>query len=126
MGGYYGSYIPTQSTVGGINFAPQMPQTPVQPQQVPANSNPMLILISSEEEMRNYPVAAGTTVLLAAFNLGKFWLKATDTSGLPQVPREFTFAEKTPESATAPITREEFNSLSEQVKKLIEELGGTK
>lgn len=128
MAGYYGSFIPTQP-VGGINFAPQQPQMQIQPQQQPqvqASPNPMLILISSEDEMRNYPVAAGTTVILVAFNLGKFWLKATDTSGVPQAPREFTFVEKTPEPPAAPITREEFTTLSEQVKKLIEELGGTK
>lgn len=100
----------------------QMQPQPIQQ----AQSNPMMILISSEEEMRNYPVQAGVTVLLVSFNLGKFWLKSTDTNGVPQQPREFTFVEKIPEAPATPISRDEFLALSEKVNKLIDELGGTK
>jgi hypothetical protein len=87
-------------------------------------------MVSSEEEMLNYPVAAGVTVLLISFNLGKFWLKSTNTNGVPQVPRAFDFTEKVAMQANAQmpagVSREEFTQLSDQVKKLIEELGGTK
>ena len=130
-------YYPTAT--GGINFAPSnyqavvpVMQQPQQPQQQPQQqSGSLTIMDSSEEEMLNYPVAAGVTVLLISFNLGKFWLKSTNTNGVPQVPRAFDFTEKVaaqvaPQTQTTGVSREEFNQLSEQVKKLIEELGGTK
>lgn len=101
--------------------------TPAQQQQV--TSGLMTIMISSEEEMKNYPVAAGTTVVLAAFNLGKLWLKSTDTNGVPQAPREFKLTETIQPVASnlqGSVTREEFASLTEKVNKLIDELGGTK
>ena len=76
--------------------------------------------------MRNYPVAAGTTVLLIAFNLEKLWLKTTDTGGVPQPVREFKITETIrPNTATGSVTREEFTSLCGKVDKLIKELGGT-
>ena len=95
-----------------------------QPQQ--NQSGLMTIMVSSEDEMINYPVAAGVTVLLISFNLGKFWLKSTSTNGVPQQPRVFEFTEKTtiqPQSGS--VTREEFDSLSSKIDKLIAELGGS-
>lgn len=87
----------------------------------------MTIMVSSEEEMKNYPVAAGTTVLLVAFNLDKLWLKTTDTGGVPQPIREFKITETNiPNTAIGSVTRDEFSSLCNKVDKLIEELGGTK
>lgn len=122
-------YYPT--TTGGINFAPSNYQTAIpltqQPQTQQVTPGLMTIMISSEEEMRNYPVAAGTTVLLIAFNLEKLWLKTTDTGGVPQPVREFKITETIrPNTATGSVTREEFTSLTEKVNKLIDELGGTK
>ena len=77
--------------------------------------------------MRNYPVAAGTTVLLVAFNLNKLWLKTTDTGGVPQPIREFEITETSmPNTAVGAVTRDEFSSLCSKVDKLIEELGGAK
>lgn len=107
-------------TVGGFNTQYQgtMPAQQTQPL--------MVALISSEDEMRNYIVGAGSSVILVAFNLGKFWLKSTSANGVPQQPREFIFNEKQPEPPATPITREEFKKLSERVQKLIEELGGEK
>lgn len=111
-------FYPT--SVGGFNTQYQgtVPNQQTQPL--------MVALISSEDEMRNYIVAAGSSVILVAFNLGKFWLKSTSANGVPQQPREFIFNEKLPEPPTTPITRDEFNKLSEKVQKLIEELGGEK
>lgn len=114
-----------QNTVG--NFSPYNYQTavPLQQPQQNAQSGLMTIMVSSEDEMINYPVAAGVTVLLISFNLGKFWLKSTSTNGVPQQPRVFEFTEKTtiqPQSGS--VTREEFESLNSKIDKLIAELGG--
>ena len=125
----YNSSVPY--AYGGANFSPYSYQTVVptaQPQQPQNNSgNIMTIFVSSEEEANSYPVAAGTTVLLLCFNLNKFWLKSTSTSGVPEQLREFSFDEKTPIVANPTgVTREEFDSLSKKIDKLINDLGGTK
>lgn len=122
-------YYPTN--VGGINFGPngyqptiQIPQQTQQPQQNPGSI--MTIFVTSEEEVRNYPVAAGVTVLLLSFNLKKFWLKSTSTNGVPETLREFPFEETTPQAAqqSTGVSREEFDSLSKKIDKLIADLGG--
>ena len=125
-----GNYIPLAGS-GVPNYTPipynfqsalYTPQTPQQ-----ASSGLLTIMVSSEEEMRNYPVAAGTTVLLVAFNLDKLWLKTTDTGGVPQPIREFKITETSmPNTAVGAVTRDEFSSLCSKVDKLIEELGGAK
>jgi hypothetical protein len=113
-----------QTAVG--NFSPYNYQTAVPLQQPQQNqSGLMTIMVGSEEEMMNYPVAAGVTVLLISFNLGKFWLKSTSTNGVPQQPRIFTFDEKTAvQQAPQTVTREEFDSLNSKIDKLLAELGG--
>lgn len=116
-------------TTTGVNFNPYNYQTaPLmqQLQQPQTNSgNIMTIFIGSEEEANSYPVAAGTTVLLLCFQQKKFWLKSTSTSGVPEQLREFTFDEKTPAPAVqGGVTREEFESLSKKIDKLINDLGG--
>jgi hypothetical protein len=86
----------------------------------------MTIFVNSEEEANSYPVAAGTTVLLLSFACNKFWLKSTSTSGVPEVMRVFSFEEKTatPPQQSAGVSREEFDSLSKKIDKLISDLGG--
>jgi len=112
--------------LGGASFSPYSYQTAVPIQQPQQNqSGLMTIMVSSEDEMINYPVAAGVTVLLISFNLGKFWLKSTSTNGVPQQPRVFEFTEKTTlQPQVGAVTREEFNSLNSKIDKLIAELGG--
>ena len=101
---------------GSTNYVTQ-PQT--------NSGNIMTIFIGSEEEANSYPVAAGTTVLLLCFQKKKFWLKSTSTSGVPEQLREFSFDEKTPTPvAQGGVTREEFDSLSKKIDKLINDLGG--
>ncbi len=111
----------------GVNLSPNNFQTAVpmpQPQQTPGSI--MTIFVNSEDEVRNYPVAAGVTVLLLSFNLKKFWLKSTSTNGVPESLREFPFEETTPQTqpAGSGVTREEFDSLSKKIDKLIADLGG--
>lgn len=122
-------YYQTQTQPGNINFAPNtfqtampMPQTPSL-QQTPGSI--MTIFVSSEDEVKNYPVAAGVTVLLLSFNLKKFWLKSTSTNGVPETLREFPFEETTPKAPSSTgVSREEFESLSKKLDKLLSELGG--
>ena len=127
MAGYNTTpYYPTN--VGGATFSPYSYQTAVpmaQPQPQNNSGNIMTIFVSSDEEANSYPVAAGTTVLLLCFPHKKFWLKSTSTSGVPEALREFSFDEKTPAPVqTGSVTREEFDSLSKKIDKLISDLGG--
>lgn len=120
-----------QTNMGGTNFSPYNYQAVVplsqqnpQPQQTPGSI--MTIFVNSEDEVKNYPVAAGVTVLLLSFNLKKFWLKSTSTNGVPEGLREFPFEETTPAQTPQPggVSREEFDSLSKKIDKLISDLGG--
>lgn len=90
--------------------------------------NPMMVFVNSEAEVNNYPVAAGLTMLLLCFRENKFWLKSTSINGIPEPIRSFSFSEITPklESNSDSVSREEFNTLSEKLDKLIESLGGNK
>lgn len=107
-------------------YANQWYQPPVQ-----QNTNSvMVVFVEGEAGARSYPVAAGNTVMLMDFNSNKFWLKATDSNGMPQQLRTFEFKEVVPpqqnQNGTNSVTREEFNALTEKLDKLINELGGNK
>jgi hypothetical protein len=98
-----------------------------QPQQTQQTGSIMMIQITNDDEVPTYPVAAGTTVLLMNFNSKKFWLKSTSMSGVPEPLRKFTFSEEVT-AQTAPsngVSREEFDSLSKKIDKLLKDLGGT-
>ena len=135
-----GYNMPTYNNINPQGFKPNaawasqpmpnvyQPQTSTQQ----PSSNLMTIFVNSEEEVLNYPVAAGLTVLLLSFNLKKFWLKSTNTNGVPQPIRVFPFTEEIQQSAQATnnqndsVTREEFRALNEKLEKLINDLGGGK
>lgn len=94
------------------------------------NSNSLMtVLVSSEDEVNNYPVAAGFTVMLVDFSHNKFWLKSTAMNGVPQPPRVFTISEISQQPAQiqngSNVTREEFDALNSKLTKLIASLGGT-
>lgn len=125
-----------QTAMGGANFnpynnyqttvpIPQMNNQP-SPQNQQSAGSIMTVFVHSEDEVIGYPVAAGVTVLLISFELGKFWLKSTSTSGVPQALRIFPFTEETPKQETTVngVSREEFESLSQKIDKLISDLGG--
>lgn len=128
MAGYYTTpYSPTtQGTFAPFNNTYQYQATVAQPQpQQNTSGIIMTIFVNSDEEANSYPVAAGTTVLLLGFNCKKFWLKSTSTSGVPETLREFSFQEKTAiQPAQGGVTREEFDTLSQKIDKLIKDLGG--
>ena len=97
----------------------------------------MTVLVQGEAGANAYPVASGNTVMLMDFDSGKFWLKS-NVNGIPQRLRPFSFKEELPEQPQqvtqqiANVSRDEFeklsksvSSLSDNVNKLIAELGGT-
>lgn len=128
-GGYQPIMPPTFTPTS--TYQPLQQFQPQQQSQQPS-SNLMTIFVNSEEEVLNYPVAAGLTVLLLSFNLQKFWLKSTNTNGVPQPLRVFPFTEEIQQSAQITnnqndlVTRDEFKALNEKLEKLINDLGGGK
>ena len=126
-------YYPTgmgTTTFSPYNYQTTAPMPQMNNQQPPQNQQNagsiMTVFVHSEDEVIGYPVAAGVTVLLISFELGKFWLKSTSTSGVPQALRIFPFTEETPKQETTVngVSREEFESLSQKIDKLISDLGG--
>lgn len=102
---------------------------PMQPQQ-PQNTL-LTVLVSSMDEVLNYPVAAGVTVILVDFNGRMFWLKSTSKTGVPEPLRKFNFDEEIPQTpqnqnASNFVTKEDFDSLNDRLNALIEKLGGDK
>ena len=85
------------------------------------------VLIQDDDMVNRYPVGLGNTVILINFNSGKFWIK-TNPNGFPQPPRSFEFKETTPQQLQneCGVSRDEFNTLSAKLDKLIAELGGGK
>jgi len=88
--------------------------------------------VNGEAGAQMYPVAAGNTILLIDFNAGKFWLKSNE-NGIPSPLRTFSFKEELPkiQNGGNQVTREEFDiltqsvtALSENLNKLVTELGG--
>lgn len=97
-----------------------------QPAYQPNAMSLMTVFVNNEQEVNDYPVAAGMTVQLICFKLGKFWLKSTGTNGVPQPIRAFTFTEDAQPSQIQndSVSRDEFNALNEKFEKLLKELGG--
>lgn len=120
----------TPNTTWAPQPTPNVYQPPTATQQ--PTTNLMTIFVNTEEEVLNYPVAAGLTVLLISFNQNKFWLKSTSTNGVPQPLRVFPFTEETQSSNQVVnnqndlVTRDEFRALNEKLEKLINDLGGGK
>ena len=121
---YYQAYpAGTYNPIWSQNaYQPQVQQ----PAQQTSNGQLLTVFVDSEAEVNDYPVAAGTTVQLISFKLGKFWLKSTATNGVPQPVRVFSFKEETPapKIQNGAVSREEFEALNTKLDKLLKELGG--
>lgn len=115
----YNQPTPTSQTA-----VPASTYIPPQQQQISL----LTVFVNSEAEVNDYPVAAGTTVQLISFKMGKFYLKSTATNGVPQPVRIFSFTEETssPEIQNGAVSRDEFDALNAKLDKLISELGGDK
>lgn len=121
---YGGSYTYNPDPYGYSRTA-----MPGQPAHQNNSNSLMTVLVSGEDEVNNYPVAAGFTVMLVDFSHNKFWLKSTAMNGVPQPPRVFTISEISQQPAQiqngSNVTREEFDALNSKLTKLIASLGGT-
>ena len=101
----------------------------MQPQQ---QSSLLTVFVSSEEEVNMYPVAAGVTVILISFNMGKFYLKSTGKNGVPEPIRKFSFSEDAAVSSVQTnnqndgkyVGRDEFDALTKKLDDIVEKLGG--
>lgn len=120
---YGGSYTYNPDPYGYSRTA-----IPGQPAHQNNSNSLMTVLVSGEDEVNNYPVAAGFTVMLVDFSHNKFWLKSTAMNGVPQPPRVFTISEISQQPTQiqngSVVTREEFDALNSKLSKLIANLGG--
>lgn len=105
------------------NYMPQY-QQPVQqaipqPEQKPEN---IYAWVKSDEEISNYLVAPGKSVLLMDTRSSKFYIKSADASGMPLPLRVYEYKENTPQTAAAEnplnigeyVKREEIDSIIDQ------------
>lgn len=86
-------------------------------QQPPQNNGVMVATVQGEAGARVYPVAAGNTVLLIDFDAKKFWLKSTDTNGMPSRFAAFNFTEEIKQTGDTGnfISRAEFDDLKQNL-----------
>lgn len=126
MAGYQNPYGYTPYTGFQPNTYYPNYQQPVTQQQTSTNVSLMTVFVNSDQEVDEYPVAAGVTVQLINFKAGKFYLKSTGTNGVPQPIRRFSFTEDSmpAQNQNGAVSRDEFNALSEKFDKLLKELGG--
>lgn len=89
----------------------------------PSVNSIMTVFVSGESGAASYPVGAGNTVMLIDFDSKMFWIKSTDTNGVPQQLRRFNFVEQTAEKQAnnedAPVTRKEFEELKQMLDDLL-------
>ena len=115
----------------------QIPQTMQQSQ--PPQTNQGLLWVQGEAAARSYLVAPNTTVLLMDSESQTFYLKSTDTSGMPMPLRIFDYTERTaqqnvPQNAPQAVqsvpedldskyvTREEYSRLQAKYAEIMDKL----
>ena len=77
-----------QNMYGGM---PQMPQRPFMPQ-MPEQPGLTIVPINSDDQVTNYPVAAGNTVVFVNFNTNRMCFKSTNANCVAMPLRWATFA----------------------------------
>lgn len=117
MQGYYPPPMPDQLA--------QLRQAAYPQAQQPAQQTAPIIWVQGEEGAKAYMVAAGNSVLLMDSEDSVFYIKATDTSGMPQPLRIFDYTERTAAKASQQkpvqqtgeeyVTRQEFNALEARI-----------
>lgn len=119
-------------------FAANYQQFPVQQKGITT-----VAVISGEENVASYPVAAGNTAVLMDFTNMRFWLKTTDVYGRPLPVESYQFAPvanvqtqqsqqvNNMQAQTVPIQnqndyvkKEDFNLVAQMVTELYKELKG--
>lgn len=125
----YGYYYPQQQSQyfdPSLRMQPQAQQAQVQPQiqQTPAQNG--IIWVQGEEGAKAYLVAPGNTIWLMDSEAPVFYIKSTDTSGVPMPLRIFDFSERGGQSrqveaqAVDYARREDVDKLSAQCAELSE------
>lgn len=107
----------------------QYQQTIPQMQSPQPQINQGLLWVQGEAGAKSYLVAPSTTVLLMDSESQRFYLKSTDSSGMPNL-RTFEYAEvqNTPKQAMGEnlddkyVTRNEYNSLLQRYDELLNKL----
>lgn len=97
---YYGSYQQNPPYTGQQTAQPNyLNQNGYQNFNYGTNNSALTVAnVKGEDGARNYPVAAGNTVLLLDMETGKFWLKSTAPNGSAEPLRSFSFTETTPKN----------------------------
>ena len=114
-------------------YHPMLQQQPViqQPQQTPQQPQSNVIWVNSETEARNYPVAAGNTVMLMDNDHPVAYKKASDLSGraLPLEVYDLVKRDQEPPkeenhqiNLDEYLTRKEFDSYASAIDKRISEI----
>ena len=85
-------YNPYQAYQSPLQYPSYLTQQ--QAQQMQSNNNSTGITwVQGEAGAKAYPVAAGTSMLLMDSEAENFYIKSTDTSGMPQPLRRFQYKE---------------------------------
>lgn len=132
----YGTYMPQNNYTQPPYYMPnlQMPQAQAQQPMYtapnPTTSNSGLIWVQGETGAKSYLVAPNQTVMLMDSEDNRFFLKSSDSSGMPLPLRIFRYSEqiagepqKTPLNAPDTearefVTRDEFEALKAEINAL--------
>ena len=98
---------------------PVLQQQQPQPQQQ-QGSGVMCVWVQGESGAKGYPVAAGTTVMLLDSENQAFYIKSTDSSGMPMPLRTFDFTERVTKSQTQKEETENYVTWEDFEKRLAE------
>ena len=124
----YGSYYPQTylpQYYGTQQMAQNAPQVAQTAQQAPATG---IIWVQGEAAAKAYPVAAGQSVQLMDSEESVFYIKSTDTSGMPQPLRVFDYTERNnahnsrltePKQSDDYVSRKEFEALRDEFRREI-------
>lgn len=124
----YNNYFPTGYQPYYQTYQPPINQQ-VQPVQQPTQSNNGLIWVQGETGAKSYMVNPNSTVMLMDSESDRFYLKSSDSSGMPLPLRIFEYKEvSNPVKQDLPqtnmdtsnyVTKDEFNLFKEEIGKLI-------
>ena len=116
---YYQTAMPGYNNYNNYNpnniYQQTMQPQAQQSQQLPQNSA-VILLISNEDEVRNYPLGPGQSMFFMDSTNNKLYAKSVDLSGLVSL-RRFHFSEDSENQQTQNefVTRDEFEKLKAQV-----------
>lgn len=103
-----------------------MAYNPMYPMSYPSYQQPQqptssLIWVQGEAGAKSYLVGAGQSVLLMDSESSRFYIKSTDTSGMPMPLRVFEYEEKTQDGQSALSAQERQYVTHEEMKKWTED-----